>query len=496
MKRLASLFAVAAVVAVAGCGSDTSSSPLGEGLGYLPKDAPFVVSIDTNLQGSQYKSIGAILGKFPFGGQIKQSLETRLRQSSKVSYNADIKPILGNPFVVGGIHAKSVTDGRKDNEFVGSLKAKNKDKLVSLVKKQGAKEDGDKNGAKLYKDNNGAEFAIKDDVLVVAGSKPMLEAALARRDGNSHMDQGTFDKGVEGLPKDALVRVYANVAGLIRSDPKSKDALRVKWINSLTTLGATLQTRDDALNVDFKLKNKPGLSDSDLPVASGDTPPGVVERSGEIGFGLRDPSQLIKFAQSAAQAVNPAGFGQYSAGKTQIQQRYHVNVDTDLIDQLNGDLATTTSVNGKSSSRVALKDPAAFKRTLKKLGPALSGLSSGAATVTRPKKGQDLYGLSLRGGRKFVFGVIGKVFVVSNDAAGAKRFASESPTEIGNAKGAGVLKADAEQVANAALARLGPRLGLGGAFGSRLFTGPLGALNGSVSSTTSGMSGKLTLGID
>jgi len=39
-------------------------------------------------------------------------------------------------------------------------------------------------------------------------------------------------------------------------------------------------------------------------------------------------------------------------------------------------------------------------------------------------------------------------------------------------------------------------LGLGGAFGSRLFTGPLGALNGSVSSTTSGMSGKLTLGID
>ncbi len=496
MKRLASLIAVAAAVAVAGCGSDSASSPLQEGLGYLPKDAPFVVSIDTNVQGSQYKSIGAILDKFPFGGQIRQSLATRLRQNSKVSFNGDIKPILGNPFVVGGIHAKSVTDGRKDNEFVGSLKAKDKDKLVSLVKKQGAKEDGDKNGAKLYKDNNGAEFAIKDDVLVVAGSTPMLEAALERRDGNSHMDQNTFDKGVEGLPKDALVRVYADIAGLIRSAPGSKDALRIKWVNSLTTLGATLQTRDDALNVDFKLRNKPGLSDSDLPVASGETAPGVVERSGEIGFGLRDPSQLIKFVQSAAQAVSPAGFGQYSAGKTQIQQRYHVNVDTDLIDQLNGDLTTSTSVDGKSSSRVELKDPAAFKRTLQKIAPALSGLSSGEAAVTKPKKGQDLYGLSLRGGRKFVFGVIGKVFVVSNDPAGAKRFAAESPTQIGDAKGAGVLKADAEQVANAALARLGPRLGLGGTFGSRLFTGPLGALNGSVSSTTGGMSGKLTLGLD
>ncbi len=496
MKRLASLIAVAAVVALAGCGSDSTSSPLEEGLGYLPKDAPFVVSIDTNVQGSQFKSIGAILDKFPLGGQIKQSLETRLRRNSKVSFNNDIKPILGNPFVVGGIHAKSVTDGRKDNEFVGSLKAKDKDKLVSLVKKQGAKDDGDKNGAKLYKDNNGAEFAIKDDVLVVAGSKPILEAALARRDGDSHMAQDTFDKGVEGLPKDALVRVYADVAGLIRSDPASKDAQRIKWVNSLTTLGATLQTRDDAVNVDFKLKAKPGLTDSDLPVAAGDKAPGVVERNGEVGFSLRDPSQLIKFAQSAAQAVSPASFGQYTAGKTQIQQRYHVNLDTDVIDQLNDDMATTTSVNGKSSSRVELKDPAAFKRTLKKIAPALPDLSSGAAAISLPKNGQDLYGLSMRGGRKFVFGVIGKVFVVSNSAADAKSFAAESPTQIGDAKGAGVLKADAEQVANAALARLGPRLGLGGAFGTRLFTRPLGALNGSVSSTTSGMSGKLTLGLD
>ena len=65
-----------------------------------------------------------------------------------------------------------------------------------------------------------------------------------------------------------------------------------------------------------------------------------------------------------------------------------------------------------------------------------------------------------------------------------------------SAKGAVVLKADAEQVANRVLARIGPRLGLGGALGGRLFTGPLGELNGSLTSTTSGMSGKLTLGIN
>jgi Protein of unknown function (DUF3352) len=497
MKRLASLIAVVAALAAAGCGSDSSSSPLEEGLGYLPKDAPFAVSIDTNVNGSQYKSIGKILDKFPFGGQLRQSLETRLRESSKVNFNGDIKPILGNPFVVGGVNARSVTDDRDDNEFVGSLKAKDKDKLVSLVKKQGAKETGDENGAKLYKDKDGDTFAIKDDVLVVAGSKKLLDDALARRDGDNHLDQDTFDKSLEGLPKDALLRVYADVAGLLRSDPNTKDAQRIKWISSLTTLGATLQATDDALNVDFNLKTKPGLSAGDLPVAEGDTAPGVVERNGEVGFGLRDPAQLIKFAQSAGQAVNPAGFGQYSAGKRQIEQRYGVNLDSDVIDQLTGDAASTTSVAGKTTARIQVKDPAAFSKTLKKLAPALPDLISnggGKATLTKPKGG--LYGITLSNGRRFVFGVVGKMFVVANDAAGARRFASEPATDIGDAKGAAVMKADAEQVANAALARLGPQLGLGGAFGSRLFTTPLGELKGSLSSSTSGLSGNLSLGLD
>jgi hypothetical protein len=89
---------------------------------------------------------------------------------------------------------------------------------------------------------------------------------------------------------------------------------------------------------------------------------------------------------------------------------------------------------------------------------------------------------------------VGDVLVVANDAARAGQFASASPSAVSDAKGAVVVKADAEQVANRVLRRLGPQLGLGGAFGSRLFTGPLGELNGSLSSSTGGLSGRLTLG--
>jgi hypothetical protein len=431
---------------------------------------------------------------------VRQSLQQQLEARGRLSYSKDLKPILGNPFVVGGIDPRSVTDHKPDNQFVGALKAKDKGKLESIVKEQGAKQEGEKNGAKIYKSQTGSPFAIKDDVLVVAGSKAQLEAALQRRAGDNHLDQAAFDKGLEGLPKAALLRVYANVGGLLRSDPASKDARRIKWVDSLTTLGATTQAADDSLNVDFKLKTKPGLSAADLPVAAGDTAPGIVERPGEVGLALRNPSQLVKFAQSAGQAVNPAGFGQYSAAKSQINQRYKVNIDRDLIGQLEGDTASSVSVDGKFAARAEVKDPAVMKRTLARLAPALPQLAASGGSgrdmkLAKPKNGNGLYSLTMRGGRNAVFGVVGKVFVIANDAASAKGFAAASPTTVGDAKGAVLLKADAEQVANRVLARIGPRLGLGGALGGRLFTGPLGDLNGSLSSTTSGLSGKLTLGL-
>ena len=42
-----------------------------------------------------------------------------------------------------------------------------------------------------------------------------------------------------------------------------------------------------------------GLTDADLPMATGDESPPVIARPGEIGFGLRDFGQLIEFAEAA-----------------------------------------------------------------------------------------------------------------------------------------------------------------------------------------------------
>ena len=500
MKRFASLLALLGAAAAAGCGGDKAVSPLDEGLSYLPKNAPFALAIDTNTSGEQYKSLGKILRRFPFGGQVRESLQRQLEENGRVSFQRDVKPLLGNQFVVGGVNPRSVTDGRQDDEFVGALQVKDKGKLESLVKKQGAKEDGDRGGAKLYRDKDGDPFAIKDDVLVVAGSRKLLEGALERRDGKDHLNLDAFGNALGDLPKDHLLTVYADLAGLIRSDPDTRDARRVKWVNALTTLGATAQARDEALNIEFKVNTRGGLKESDLPVASGDLAPGVVERAGDIGLGIRDPAQAVKFAEAAGQAVDPSGYGQYTAGKRRVQARYKTNLDRDVIEQLKGNTATTVSVDGKFATRAEVQDPAKMKRTLAKLAPALPQLlasgGNGGVKLAKPTKSQGFYELAGPRGQSVVFGVVGKALVVANDPTRARQVAAKSPTTVSDAKGAVVLKANAERVADRLLRTLGPRLGVGGLFGGRMLTAPLGELTGSLTSGLGGMSGKLTLKVD
>ena len=63
------------------------------------------------------------------------------------------------------------------------------------------------------------------------------------------------------------------------------------------------------------------LSDEDLPLAAGGDSPGIVQREGEFGVGIRDLNQLFIFGQAAGQAVDPQGFADFETAKKQIEQR-------------------------------------------------------------------------------------------------------------------------------------------------------------------------------
>src|SRR6187551_647730 len=124
MRRLLSVILAAGLVALAGCGGGSDSgSPLDSALSVLPKDASYAVAIDTNLDGDQFQALDKLVGKFPFSGQIKESLRGQLEQSSGgLNFDDDIKPVLGNPIVVGAVTANS-------SDVVAAMRTKDKDKL-------------------------------------------------------------------------------------------------------------------------------------------------------------------------------------------------------------------------------------------------------------------------------------------------------------------------------------------------------------------------------
>src|SRR5215213_9690325 len=126
MRRALAILVSALVLLVAGCGGgDDSGSALGDSLAYLPKDTPFAVAIDTDLKGDQYNALGELVDRFPFGDQIKGAVVQELEQSSGgLSFDDDIRPVLGNPLVVGAANAEAIT--AESNAFVVAGKAEDK----------------------------------------------------------------------------------------------------------------------------------------------------------------------------------------------------------------------------------------------------------------------------------------------------------------------------------------------------------------------------------
>jgi len=499
MRRLVSALLAAGLLAIAGCGGGDSGSPLDSALAYLPKDTTFAVAVDTDVNGDQYSALGDLLRKFPFSDQIKGSLLQQFEQGSGgVAFNDDVKPVLGNPLVAGATDPKAVTGN--SNAFIVALQVKDKGALGDLIDKTKAKKTGEASGATLYSES-GTVFAVDDDMVVFANDESQLKSALERAGGDDHFDEASFNKALKGLPDSALARVYADVEALLKNDPGSADARRIRWIAALRQLGLTVSATKDGIDVDFRVRTEGDLTDADLPIASGDEAPPVIKREGEIGLGIRDLAHIVHFGENAGQAVDPSGFGNYEQAKKTIDKQLGVSLDDDLIGQLTGNVSASVAIGGGFGVRAELKDPREFERTLTKVADVLPSFAQGAGFgrvfLSTPRGGRDFYVLTQKGGGKVVFGVVDDVLVVASDVGRAAALANEEPTDVPGASGSVALSADAEQLVNTLLRQYGAAFGLNdvGALGTGLFTRPLGDLNGHMSASPDELRGKLSLAI-
>lgn len=495
------LAAVCATIAIAGCGggaSEEASSALDNALGYLPEDASFVIVTETDPEGEQIQAAQTILERFPFAGQVTDQLESALSDQD-VDYERDVKPLLGNQMVIGGTDAAAlVDDGEDDEEFVGAFEAKDSERLIELIERDGPKESGEKNGATIYGDDEGETFALEGDTVVIATTRKLLEAALEQREAGDRLTEDAFAENTEGMPEEAGLRGSLDVEGLLEADPDTADARKVKWVSALRQTGFAVSFANDSATLDFRLATDDGeLEEADLPFAAGEESPAVLDTPGEIGAGLRDLTQLVRFGEATGQTVDPQGYGQYNSGKQMLEQRLDIDIQRDLLDQLGGDIATSLAIGGDDYSvRAELADPDAFEATLKKLEPVLPGILEssvgGPVQLSGPDAG-GLYKLQTPGG-PVSFGVSNGVFVLGNGGRAAD-LASSEPVAVEGAEGAISMRADAEQVATQILGRLGIAVP-GGDVGTSFVVGPLDELSGSMRAEPDGVSATLRLTLD
>jgi hypothetical protein len=497
LRQLVALFACVAAVAVAasGCGGSSSASGAGAALRYIPADTPFALELDTDLDGDQYKSLDAILNRFPGADTIKALIKAQIAKGvNGADFDKDIKPLLGNPAVISATDVGSFLSSTEEAGFVAALQVADKDALDSLIDKTKPQKRGEVGGATVYQDGD-TYFGVDDDVVVLAGSRELLEAALKRADGGDHLSEDDFEAGLKGLPEDALARAFVDVRALLAGSEGAAPARKIEWVDALRTVGLTVEAHDKSIDVQFNaVTDGDDLTDEDLPFASGDEAAKVVKRDGEIGVGLRNPRQLVTFIESALQAVDPHTFGQYEQGKSAISAKLDLDLDKDVIDQLTGNLSVSATLEGQFGARAEVKDPAAFTKTLDKIAKALPqfGSSLGIEGVSRSR---NLYEAHLSGGSSLFFGMADESLVVGSDAERARSIAETQPEAVPGASGSLVLSADAEGLARQIISGLAPQFNIPEAL-VPVFARPFDELNGWVTTSTDGLKGKLTLTLD
>jgi hypothetical protein len=494
LRAFAGLIACLAVAVAVGCGGDDSSGGVGSALDYVPADTPFAVAIETDLEGDQWKALDEIVDRFPGADTIKSLIKGQVAKGvDGVDFDKDLKPLLGAPAVISATDVTSFLSDSDESGFVAALQVSDTGKLDDLIEKTKASERGEVAGATVYQSGD-TFFGVADDVVVLAGSRDLLEAALKRADGGDSLSEDDFDAATEGLPQNALARVYVDVQALL-GQSGAETARRIEWVDALRTLGLTLSARSKAIDVDFKLRTDGAdLTDEDLPLAAGDEPAQAVKRPGEIGVGLRDPGQLISFFESAFQAVDPNSFGDYVQGKQALSQQLDLDVDRDLFGQLTGNISVTATIEGDFSVRAEVKDPQAFGATVNKVADMLPQLGSGLGIESVRKRG-DLYEARLESGDVAVFGMAGDALVVATSAERWRAMADATPEPVEGGKGSLVLSADAEGIARQVFAELLPQFGVPDPL-VPVFARPFDELRGSVATSTDGMQGKFSLTLD
>ena len=300
-RRLSLIAAVLTVIAglvIAGCGSSSSStSPLQTSLSYFPKDSLFVMSLQTDPNSSAIQSAQALLHRFPAVTFGESALIARLQQFG-INYDTDIKPLFGNPAVIGV--GEPVPGAARDRASSSRGSRRTRTRSTTSSRSSTCPRARRSMDAKVYGVSTAA-LAVDGSTLVLAASPTAIKSALDLHAHGGGLTPADQSKAMGNLPTDSLVSAFGDLTAVL-SQPSAAQAKKVPWVNALKGYGVAISANATGLTFQYRLDTSgQTLSESQLPIAPGSTPPSLAG-SQPISVGVSDPSRIVKFIHSGRAA--------------------------------------------------------------------------------------------------------------------------------------------------------------------------------------------------
>jgi hypothetical protein len=481
MRRVIPAAVLAALVLV-GCGSSSSKSanPVTRELSYFPAQTPFVLTIATDPNAASIKQAEALKGRIPLATFGQAALMAQLDKLG-IDYQNDIRPLFGNPAAIGASGA--TLSGAAASQFLIAWVTKSASKLNTLVTSlKGLQSAGTHDGAKLYSASSAA-LAVDGATVVFAPTVASLTTALDRHAHGGGVSSAAFSSATSGLPPNSLIEAFGNLTGVL-SRPSTAKARRVPWVAALQSYAVAINAGSAGLTAQYRLDTGGAtLTASQLPIATGTTPPSL---AGElpIDVGIRDPAQVVSFAEAAEQATSPASYAAYLARQGALRGKTGVDLNS-LLSLLTGNLIVDSDSH-TTMGRATVSDPTAAAHALSELATAPKSLFTKATSVA--SVGGGLYAIK-EPGTTITVGLIGNQLVAGRATVAQLRAFASAPTT----PAAGAAGSVAFRIALIDLLKL--TLKSAPSSTEQMILGALGDITGWTAASPSELSGTATLAV-
>jgi Protein of unknown function (DUF3352) len=228
--RLAVLLA-GLVLGATGCGGSDTAATGGAGAAAIaPENAALYATINTDLDSEEVDQLEELLAKFPDRERLLAEIQKGLAEED-LSWETDIKPALGETLDV-------VLLGLSDEDVVAILKPADEAKLKALLDKG-----GEPNASRKI-----------DGWTVIADDEAVLDRFENARSSGALEDNAEFNEAMDGLPEEALVKLYVN--GDAATEAAGRAGASSSSANRVESFAAALGAESSGIRVEGVLASE------------------------------------------------------------------------------------------------------------------------------------------------------------------------------------------------------------------------------------------------